>query len=118
MAPHVLSLCLGSRCSRQTAAATSWCMRVRPLLRARSRYSCMVAHSTSFCSPLRTLTTKNVCRARLSRSLLPNAGQFLASLPYTVVTAFIYQGLFHYIVGFNDAFESYVYAAVLTIALL
>eukprot|EP00611_Tribonema_gayanum_P002965 TRINITY_DN1228_c0_g1_i1.p1 TRINITY_DN1228_c0_g1~~TRINITY_DN1228_c0_g1_i1.p1 ORF type:complete len:1434 (-),score=522.22 TRINITY_DN1228_c0_g1_i1:326-4453(-) len=44
--------------------------------------------------------------------------QFCASLPYTAVTAIIYQAIFHWIVGFNPAFGSYVYAVLITVALL
>ena len=44
--------------------------------------------------------------------------QFLASLPYTIVTSIIYQAAFHYLVGFNPSFESYVCVTCITVALL
>ncbi|CAM9427285.1 unnamed protein product [Phaeothamnion confervicola] len=44
--------------------------------------------------------------------------QFVASMPFTAASAFIYQAIFHFIVGFNDSFESYMFASLLTITLL
>eukprot|EP00903_Cladosiphon_okamuranus_P008855 g8479.t1 len=44
--------------------------------------------------------------------------QFLASAPFTLVSALVYQSIFHWLVGFNDSFSAYLYAVLLTACLL
>ncbi|CAN0025513.1 unnamed protein product, partial [Hapterophycus canaliculatus] len=44
--------------------------------------------------------------------------QFVASAPFILVSALVYQSIFHWLVGFNDSFDSYLYAVLLTVSLL
>jgi hypothetical protein len=46
------------------------------------------------------------------------SAQFVSSLPYNLVISLIFQGIFHFLVGFHDTFEAYIYASLLTFSLL
>eukprot|EP00752_Nemacystus_decipiens_P016241 g14521.t1 len=44
--------------------------------------------------------------------------QFLASTPFTLVAAVVYQSIFHWLVGINDSLQAFLYAVLLTACLL
>eukprot|EP00053_Salpingoeca_punica_P015740 m.145601 g.145601 ORF g.145601 m.145601 type:complete len:1425 (-) comp16788_c0_seq2:22-4296(-) len=44
--------------------------------------------------------------------------QFVASIPATLLTALCYQVVFHWLVGFNDKFEAFVFSVLMSFALL
>ncbi|CAM9511546.1 unnamed protein product, partial [Ectocarpus sp. 12 AP-2014] len=44
--------------------------------------------------------------------------QLLASAPFILVSALVYQSIFHWLVGFNDSVYAYIYAVLLTASLL
>jgi ABC-type multidrug transport system ATPase subunit len=44
--------------------------------------------------------------------------QFLASIPATLLASLLYQSVLHWLVGFNDTFEAFVYAILGTFSLL
>ncbi|CAM9559455.1 unnamed protein product [Discosporangium mesarthrocarpum] len=45
-------------------------------------------------------------------------GQFIASIPFTLLSAIIFQSIFHWLVGLNDSFEPFIYTIFLTAGLL
>lgn len=43
---------------------------------------------------------------------------FLASVPFNLLCAILYQCVFHYLVGFNDLFSAWVYSVAMSLALM
>lgn len=42
----------------------------------------------------------------------------MASIPFNLVCAILYQCVFHYLVGFNDLFSAWVYSVAVSLALM
>jgi hypothetical protein len=76
----------------------------------------VVASAPTFCVDRRQVQGDYVNGAY---SLLSYAvAQFLASIPFTFAAAIIYQLALHWMVGFNDWFEAFVYAVLMSLVLM